>query len=474
MTYTQASPAPYYKEETLALLGVNWWYDYLAEAPLVVNFSAQEDRKLFGHWRLTAAKTAASISTEAAAAKAAYGSGGPVYWYLSNEPNNAAQSNTAAVDFAPLYKKYRDAILAGDPDAKIVGPALVWWDEGHIYSDFPGVTAWLHSVGHSYGKEWYEAFRAEYFSLYGLYPPMDVFNIHLYDFHLLGASRTGVEVTAIMDEYHDVEADLLTWPETAGLPIWVTELGIPNFNNVTLTDNQRVDFLHQVLDTLSGQTEVERIFWFLVHRDFAGLEWGETSELLASPDVLNVLGAQFRGLAKGHYAVSTTADTPDANPGDGICNDGTGHCSLRAAIEEANTSAGMDTIGFYFPTGHTSHSDPDGTAGTGDEYYHLLLGGTPLPALQQPLFINGLLQPDASCGGNTITTTLPGGEGRKIAGVNILLDFGGLAAGTPVFSATNSNAELWLQGVQLLNSPTRQLLTGGKTRIGCSFFWTTN
>jgi hypothetical protein len=36
--------------------------------------------------------------------------------------------------------------------------------------------------------------------------------------------------------------------------------------------------------------------------------------------------------------LSSTSDTGDSNPGDGICDDGSGACSLRAAIEEGNAS----------------------------------------------------------------------------------------------------------------------------------------
>ena len=36
------------------------------------------------------------------------------------------------------------------------------------------------------------------------------------------------------------------------------------------------------------------------------------------------------------FTVNTTTDTHDATPGDGICADSLGHCSLRAAIEEAD------------------------------------------------------------------------------------------------------------------------------------------
>lgn len=44
------------------------------------------------------------------------------------------------------------------------------------------------------------------------------------------------------------------------------------------------------------------------------------------------------------FWVDTTADTTDVNPGDEICADSTGHCSLRAAIMESNALSGARTI----------------------------------------------------------------------------------------------------------------------------------
>lgn len=44
--------------------------------------------------------------------------------------------------------------------------------------------------------------------------------------------------------------------------------------------------------------------------------------------------------------VKSTADTVDAKPGDGICADSCGNCTLRAAIMEANAFPGDDTINF--------------------------------------------------------------------------------------------------------------------------------
>jgi CSLREA domain-containing protein len=59
------------------------------------------------------------------------------------------------------------------------------------------------------------------------------------------------------------------------------------------------------------------------------------------------------GAAATTYTVNSTADTSDANIGDGICDDGTGarSCTLRAAIEESNKSVGAkDMIALALPS----------------------------------------------------------------------------------------------------------------------------
>lgn len=45
------------------------------------------------------------------------------------------------------------------------------------------------------------------------------------------------------------------------------------------------------------------------------------------------------GAGTNTFTVDTQADTSDANPGDGLCADSNGDCSLRAAIQEANQNA---------------------------------------------------------------------------------------------------------------------------------------
>jgi CSLREA domain-containing protein len=71
------------------------------------------------------------------------------------------------------------------------------------------------------------------------------------------------------------------------------------------------------------------------------------------------------------FAVTSTADEADADPGDGLCRAESGPCTLRAAVQEANALAGADTV--VLPAGTytlgLSDGDPDvdeDAAATGD------------------------------------------------------------------------------------------------------------
>ena len=50
--------------------------------------------------------------------------------------------------------------------------------------------------------------------------------------------------------------------------------------------------------------------------------------------------------AVGPFTVNSLADTPDAAPGNGICADANGACTLRAALNEADSLLGEETINF--------------------------------------------------------------------------------------------------------------------------------
>ena len=81
------------------------------------------------------------------------------------------------------------------------------------------------------------------------------------------------------------------------------------------------------------------------------------------------------------FTVDDTGDGADANPGNGICETSGGVCTLRAAIQEANSLSGSDTIEFDI-------------AGSGP---HTIQPGSALPAVSPGVItFDGASEPDYS------------------------------------------------------------------------------
>src|SRR2546426_9701517 len=97
---------------------------------------------------------------------------------------------------------------------------------------------------------------------------------------------------------------------------------------------------------------------------------------VAAMAALAVAGAGRVSADAATFTVNSTADTTDAAPGDGVCDDGGGACTLRAAIEEANAHAGADTIAFSIGSG-----------------VQTITPGSQLPAILEPVTIDGTTQP---------------------------------------------------------------------------------
>ncbi|MCS6803726.1 MAG: hypothetical protein NZ823_01110, partial [Blastocatellia bacterium] len=77
------------------------------------------------------------------------------------------------------------------------------------------------------------------------------------------------------------------------------------------------------------------------------------------------------------FVVTSTGDGADSNLADGVCDDGTGRCTLRAAIEQANARAGADLIQFNIPGAAIPTIAPS----------------RPLPPITEPLTVDGTTQP---------------------------------------------------------------------------------
>jgi CSLREA domain-containing protein len=95
------------------------------------------------------------------------------------------------------------------------------------------------------------------------------------------------------------------------------------------------------------------------------------------------------------YTVNSNADTPDVNPGDGLCATTSGTCTLHAAIQEANLDGGASLIRFASPMEINYPSLPD-----------LTESGTTIDASDQWDGTWPLGRPGVEIGGGSLTNPL--------------------------------------------------------------------
>ena len=168
---------------------------------------------------------------------------------------------------------------------------------------------------------------------------------------------------------------------------------------------------------------------------------------------LILLGLMLFGLGQtrvalaASFTVNTTADTVDANPGNGVCADGGGNCSLRAAVMETNALAGADTITLPAGTYILSLAGSDDTANAGD----LDITGD--------LIINGAGAASTIVDGNNIDRVF-----HLLSGVTVTINdskiTGGLSGGNPGGGIYNA-ATLTVNNSVITNNSTISFQSGG-------------
>jgi CSLREA domain-containing protein len=190
-------------------------------------------------------------------------------------------------------------------------------------------------------------------------------------------------------------------------------------------------------------------------RDYVGTETlvfpssSRPDDFIVEPQYLGFLNdienpLRLTILPRTVYTVTSTADTPDANPGDGVCADANGVCTLRAAIQEANASvnsiSGPDAIEFNIPGSGPQTIQPlsalpaitdavviDATTQPG-------YAGTPLIELDGSLAGAGVSGLRFETGGNTVK----GLAINRFAVNGIMLDTGGGSIIQGNFLGTNA------------------------------------
>ena len=118
-------------------------------------------------------------------------------------------------------------------------------------------------------------------------------------------------------------------------------------------------------------------------------------------------------LSAATFTVDSTDDGADSDTTDGICDDGNGACTLRAAIQQANAGGG-GIIEF-------------GIAGAGP---HTIQPASALPTISKPVWLDGLSQPGASVS-------------------SLLIELDGTNAGTTTNGLTVAAADSWIRGLAI-------------------------
>lgn len=183
------------------------------------------------------------------------------------------------------------------------------------------------------------------------------------------------------------------------------------------------------------------------------------------------------------FVVDSTADTADSNPGNGVCADAAGDCSLRAAIEEANANTGADTINFDVPSSDANHYcyKDNGSAGTvslANEEVTTTVddcssGATTDPdhpyswfkfshasnlTVNDQVFINGYSQ-----AGSQANTTVSPAATDAVLKIQVTGDNHGVPASGILINITTGSDGSELRGINLANGPARYGAYAGYT-----------
>jgi len=213
-------------------------------------------------------------------------------WLIFNEPDRADQAHCDPSDAAVVYHQVHEAISQADPTARFYAGGT---------SDYP--QHW----------KWTAAWATAYADLYGVWPPIDGFHIHVYPTY--SANWT---VEAALQEaqtellgWRLAQQEIL-WPDYyKELPTIVSEWGILSDVTDSPTEVQRVaEFLRGMYPFIEEQPWVEAHLWYSTFTDgmSSNLFTGRTAEAKRT-----LVGDAWYDMARGGpYPVATS--TPTVRP----------------------------------------------------------------------------------------------------------------------------------------------------------------
>ncbi len=144
------------------------------------------------------------------------------------------------------------------------------------------------------------------------------------------------------------------------------------------------------------------------------------------PALLIILLTAIPVFSQTAFTVTSTGDGVDSQLSDGICNDGYGNCTFRAAIEQANYTYGIDTILFDI-------------SGTGP---HTIQPNYALPDINESLVIDGTSEPDFT---GTPIIEIDGSNAGESAGLDIRSG-GSTIKGLVINNFLHAGIDMFFQG----------------------------
>lgn len=177
------------------------------------------------------------------------------------------------------------------------------------------------------------------------------------------------------------------------------------------------------------------------------------------------------------YSVTSTLDTVDANPGDGVASDVNGDATLRAAVMDANALAGADTITLgagVFALTISGTGENAAAAGDLDITGDLVIEGA---GVDETFLDANLLDRFFHVGaGSTVTVrnaTIQNGRESSGGAIEnngtLILENVNLTGNSTTLrggAIHNNSGTLTLQSVRMIGNETRDVVSGGGNSIG--------
>ena len=205
-------------------------------------------------------------------------------WLAFNEPDNPVQANCTGAQMAEQYHKLYSALKEVDPQAKVYCCGTTKWPEH---------------------RDWTANWAYAYKDIYDVFPPVDGFHVHSYDWGNFQYWKRQEELESFRGWQQSQ-----SWAKNK--PVIVSEWGVMSGDPA---DAENIaSYLSTMWPWLESQYWIELHFWFCTYTT----EWEfSAANIFANADTneLSVVGEAWRSMAQGQPPRPTSTPTRTRTPG---------------------------------------------------------------------------------------------------------------------------------------------------------------